>query len=66
MDFYKIIVVIKFAPCKANVEQCGAEFVISPINHNYEPKTGVSVAAKISKEVNKRSMERLLGCSMQS
>ena len=47
------------APCKANVEQCSAEFVISPINHNYEPKTGVSVAAKISKEVNKRSMENV-------
>ncbi|CAH3033573.1 unnamed protein product, partial [Pocillopora meandrina] len=47
----------KVASCKAHVKQCGAEFVIGPINHNHEPKTGVSMVAKISKEVNKRAME---------
>ena len=31
--------------------------MIGPTNHNHEPKTGVSMAAKISKEVNKRAME---------
>ena len=31
--------------------------MIGPINHNHEPKTGVSMAAKISKEVNKRAIE---------